>query len=233
MPRSRQQRRARDRRPRRVRRSGSRLFATSMVVIVMGGLFAAYVFRSNPPPITRGAIAGEHWHAAYRIYICGQRVTNYPQVHGEVHSHGDGFMHIHPSTPPFSGNNANVGAFLRTYETTIGLAPNGDRMLVFPDGTRYEDGDRCPDDKRYEIEVLQNGDEVDGDPALVIPHDGDEVVIRFGPEGDEPLPNPYAKTKGIPDAGFGQDRPAVEGAEPTAPAAPPEATAGATPEASP
>lgn len=207
MPRTRQQRRAHARRPRAPRRYGSRIFATMMVLLVVGGLGFAYFLRENPPPITRGAIVGEHWHASYRIYICGKRVTNYPTLEGEIHSHGDGFMHIHPATQPFANENANVGVFLRHYETLIGSQPNGKRMLVFPDGTRYEDGDECPDGKKYNLEVLNKGEEIEGDPAAFTPHEGDQIVIRFGPEGDETIPNPYAKAKGLPDPGLGPDRP--------------------------
>src|SRR5207302_1344774 len=121
MPKTRQQRRAHGRRPApRRKRSGTTLFAASMIALVAAGGAAAYVSVKHPPPLTRGASVGEHWHATYKIFICGERVTNYPTVEGEIHSHGDGFMHIHPATEPFAGPNANVGNFLRLYETTLG-----------------------------------------------------------------------------------------------------------------
>lgn len=203
-----------------------------MVVLIAGGLFAAYMFRENPPEITRGAIVGEHWHASYRIYICGKRVTNFPTLEGEVHSHGDGFMHIHPATPPFANENATLGAFLRLYETIIGQQPDGKRVLVFPGGTRIEDGSECPDGKTHDIEVLNKGEEIELDPALFTPHEGDEIVIRFGPEGEEPLPNPYAAAKGLPDPGFGREAPVNDTGQPE-PEPPPEAPPAASPGASP
>jgi hypothetical protein len=43
---------------------------------------------------------------------------------------------------------------------------------------------------------------VKGDPSAFIPHDGDAIVIRFGPEGEDPLPNPYSRAKGLEDPGL-------------------------------
>jgi hypothetical protein len=110
-------------------------------------------------------------------------------------------MHIHPGTPQFAGPNANLGAFLRLYETGIGLLPNGKRTLIFPDGTSYKDGGRCPrSKKRYNIEVSNKGKAIKGDPAAYTPHDGDAVVIQFGPRGEKIFANPYAKAKNLPQS---------------------------------
>jgi hypothetical protein len=167
-----------------------------IVVLALG--FAGIVYsRANPPPLTRGASAGEHWHASYKIFICGQRLANYPSVEGEVHSHGDGFMHIHPSTIAATGVNASFGTFLRLYETSFSQE-SGKTSLVLPDGKTYKDGDRCPDGKKQNWVMLNKGKEVDGDPSLFIPHDGDQITMRFGKEGKKIMPNPYAEQKGLP-----------------------------------
>lgn len=211
MPKTRQQRRAERRRPGKRRRAGSRLFLASMIVLVVGGGAAIYYFRANPPPLTRGAIAGEHWHAQYQIHICGQRMTNYPTVEGEIHSHADGFMHIHPSTQQFSGTGANLGAFLNLYETSIGRLPNGKMTLIFPNGKRYTDGDRCPDKKQHKVVVENKGEPIEGDPILFLMHEGDRITIRFGPEAKDTtdtILNAYAEAKGLPDPGLGTDTPA-------------------------
>jgi hypothetical protein len=207
MPPTRQQRRAKERSPLRKKRRGALAFLVFILLLLFGGGWLVTLFRSNPAPVTRGASAGEHWHASYRIYICGKRMANYPTVEGELHSHGDGFMHIHPSTPAFAGNNASLGTFLRLYETNIGVLPNGKRFLTFPDGTSYKDGDRCPGSKkRYNLELLNKGKKIEGDPSLFLPHEGDAIDIRFGPEGEKPFPNPYAKEKGLQQPGTGNQR---------------------------
>jgi hypothetical protein len=201
-----------------------------MVALVAVGGGLAYVSVKHPPPLTRGAAVGEHWHATYKIFICGRRVTNYPTVEGEIHSHGDGFMHIHPATEAFAGANANIGNFLRLYETTLGRLPNGKTELRFPDGSHFTDGDTCPTDhKHYDIVVTNKGKKVKGDPGLYTPHDGDLIVIRFGPEGKGLLPNPYSFVHHIPDAGIAgtrvpSDLTPPSTPVPTAPAAKPTAS---------
>ena len=212
MPTTRQQRRAKARSPLRQRRRGAITFLVFILLVLFGGGYLVTLFRTNPPPITRGASVGEHWHASYRIYVCGNRLTNFPNVEGEIHSHGDGFMHIHPATQQFSGNNASLGTFLRLYETGIGVLPDGKRALIFPDGTSFKDGGKCPgSNERHEVQVLNKGEEIEGDPAAFIPHEGDAIVIRFGPEGETPIPNPYAREKGLQDPGVQQgDRPAPD-----------------------
>lgn len=211
MPRTRQQRRAKARSPLKQRRRGGVAFLVFILLILFGGGYLVTLFRTNPPPLTRGASVGEHWHASYRIYICGRRVTNYPSIEGEIHSHGDGFIHIHPATPQFSGDNATLGSFLRLYETGVGEV-SGKTTLIFPDGTRYQDGGRCPGSReRQNLEVLNKGEPIEGDPGSFLPHEGDAIVIRFGNEGERPFPNPYSQTKGLPDAGVGpDDRPAPD-----------------------
>jgi hypothetical protein len=204
MPKTRQQKRAHVRRPAPKRkRSSSGLFAGTMIALIIGGGAAAYVSVKHPPPLTRGAAVGEHWHATYRIYICGLRMTNYPTVEGEIHSHGDGFIHIHPATQAFAGPNANLGNFLRLYETTLGRLPNGKTQVRFPDGLNFTDGDACPNDhKHYDVVLTNKGKKVKGDPGLYTPHDGDQLVLSFGPEGTKLLPNPYSLVHHIPDAGI-------------------------------
>lgn len=213
---TRQQRRAQSRAPLRRKRRGGTTFWLVMLALLLGGGVLVAVSKTNPPPLVRGAIAGEHWHASLKMFICGKRVTNFPTVEGELHSHADGFLHIHPSTEAATGDRANLGTFLATYETTFAADAEGKRVLSFPDGTSYSDGDRCgKDPERQEFAFTNKGRDVAGDPSSFIPHNGDAIEIRFGPQGKGTLPNPYAKAKGIPDPGVaGGDEPAPDGGSP-------------------
>jgi hypothetical protein len=209
MPKSRQQLRARSRSPIQQRRRGARVFLVLMLLVLLGGGGLIALFRANPPPLTRGASVGEHWHASYKIFICGKRVSNYPTVEGEIHSHSDGFMHIHPSTPAASGENASFRTFLLLYETSLSRNEKGKNQLTFPDGTKYTDGDRCPNDhKRYDLTLKNKGKEFHGDLGSFLPHNGDALVLAFGPEGKKTMPNPYSKVKGVKDVGRGSGTPA-------------------------
>jgi hypothetical protein len=175
-----------------------------MTVIVVGGVGLIVYSLANPPPLTRGAAVGEHWHAKYAVFICGKRMSNWPTVEGQLHTHSDAFIHIHPHDPSGSGDLANLGTWLRTYETTLTQDEKGKRELTFPDGESFKDGDRCPGDKKqYKIEGRNNGKLIEGDLSLFLPHNGDSIEITFGPKGKKTMPNPYAEAKGLPDPGAG------------------------------
>ena len=228
---TRQQRRARSRAPLKRKRRGSLGFVLFLTALVVGGSALIAYLRFNQPPLTRGAIAGEHWHASLKINICGEQVTNFPNVEGEIHSHGDGFMHIHPSTPAASGDLASVGTFLSLYETSLSRDDKGRTTLAWPDKTSYTDGDRCKNDKKkYTWEATIKGKEFDGDPGTILPHNGDAIVLQFGPKpksAKDLMPNPYAKAKGLPDPGVANsDAPVNDGAAPAQPEVPVPATSG-------
>ncbi len=153
-------------------------------LVLFGGLGVALV-RENPPERTRGAIIGEHWHASYRAELCGRILAPFPFVEGDIHSHNDGQVHIHPTSQATAGDNANLNAFFMTYESFLGEMPTGERAIVLPDGTRFMDGDECPDGDTHELEVLVNGRAIDGNPGHHVVHDGQEIIVRFGPEPDD------------------------------------------------
>ncbi len=222
-PKTRQQRRAKSRSPLKRKGRGARTFMFFMMVVLFGGSGLIYLARANPPPLTRGASAGEHWHANYKIYICGRQMTNFPTPPGEygLATHSDAFVHLHPTSAAESGDQANLATFLRTYETSIGTDAKGKRQLAFPpvptgERNAYADGDSCSkkDKKKHEIVVTNKGKQVEGDPGDFILHDGDALEIRFGKKGKKPLLNPYSLSKGIPDVGFGGDKPAPDGGAP-------------------
>lgn len=50
-----------------------------------------------------------HWHADYVIEICGRELPPEPYSRGDVHTHGEGRIHVHPSTPRSSGGNGQSG----------------------------------------------------------------------------------------------------------------------------
>lgn len=190
---TRQLRRARKRAPKKKKRRGTAVFTASMLAILLaGGAAAAFfptLFRTEGPP--RGAAVGEHWHAVYAIELCGKRLEPYPFVEDDVHTHGDGQIHLHPNTQAFAGENANLGAFFRTVESRIGVNADGNRFFVLPDGARYTASEACEKGgEPRELEVFVNGEAVDGDPSAYLPQEGDEILIRFGPQATEMMENP-------------------------------------------
>jgi hypothetical protein len=197
---TRQQRRAKARAPLKKKRRGSFAFVMILTAMLILGGFAAAVFRAKPQPITRGAIAGDHWHADYRIEICGKKLQPYPTVEGQIHTHGDGRIHIHPSSAEFANQNANLRAFFTTVETELGRT-SGKNFIRFPNGQKFEDGNTCPPStKPQKLEVTVNGKTVQGDPGLLVMHDKDIIVVRFGPKavGEQTSQNPLATASPTP-----------------------------------
>lgn len=177
--------------------------AAILALLLAGGAAVSLLPRQTGGP--QGAVIGDHWHAAYRIEVCGKRLAPFPHVEGQIHTHGeDGQIHIHPNTQTQARENANLGAFFLSIESGIGELTTGERFLNLSDGSRYVDGDTCPgSDVPQELTVLagEPGEEsrVDGNPAAYLPQDGGSVVVRFGPPATEETANPLAEEEATPE----------------------------------
>jgi hypothetical protein len=158
---SRAQMRAKYRKPRR--KGSSRWFyallATIIVLGVAGVIFlrpdtsAANVAPAPSDPAT-GA-PGDHWHTAFGVNICGQWLANpptfetstsNPNVRVGIHTHGDGYIHIHPFTRSEGGHNATLGRFFGyggwgVSDTSVDAwtGPAAD-----PTKKSWSNGDKCP-----------------------------------------------------------------------------------------
>ncbi len=62
-----------------------------------------------------GPFINDHWHAAYAIFVGGERQPNIPTFTGpeEIHTHGDGIIHMHPFIPAGEGEGASLASFFR------------------------------------------------------------------------------------------------------------------------
>jgi hypothetical protein len=163
---SRAQIRARTRKNRPGRSSG--LFYALIAVIVIGGsvglALASSESHSNsaasggtPPQAgdpTSGT-PGDHWHTAFGVNICGQWLPNpptfetaadNPNVRVGIHTHGDGYIHIHPFTSSEAGHHATLGLFLSyggwsVSDTSISTWTGPDAN---PGKKDWSNGDKCP-----------------------------------------------------------------------------------------
>jgi hypothetical protein len=148
-------------------------------------LVAAAVVALLPAPTSRpgasgaGPRVGDHWHAILVITMCGEVQPPLAEFGGEVHTHGDGLVHIHPSTPQWAGANANLERFFA--QTGILLTTES---LQLPGGRLYRNGDLCADGSAGQVRVFLNDGPV-SDLRAVVPRDGDLVRVEFL-AGDEP-----------------------------------------------
>ena len=122
--------RSKYRKPKR-RRSGSFGWNVAIAVVVIVGVVAVVLTRgggdsagSGPPRAADAPanVAGDHWHAALDVNICGEWLepapafekpfdSPNPVANAGIHSHGDGLIHIHPFVVSEEGNNATIGKF--------------------------------------------------------------------------------------------------------------------------
>lgn len=119
-----------------------------------------------------------HWHAPFSIQVCGMEHPPLPYSNGDIHTHGQGQIHIHPESPSTAGKNANLSAFFESIGGTI-----TQNKLSLPPLLSKENGDRCEEGGKGKLNVYVNGSKVDNVTEFV-PRNGDKVIIYFGP----PLP---------------------------------------------
>ena len=138
------------------------------MVIVVAVLVAIVGSQPSGPSI------GDHWHVPFKIVVCGERLPPLPQSAGDIHTHGDDVVHIHPDSSATSGRNATIAAFLNSAAVRV-----TDTSITFGSKT-LTNGDRCVDGRAGAVTVLINGKPT---PTFlsVVPKDGDQIDIRFEP----------------------------------------------------
>ena len=140
-----------------------------------------------------GPAVGDHWHAAYGVYVCDDLLPPEPESEDPtgIHTHGDGVVHIHPFVEQASGADATFGVFLRGTEVEV-----GDGELT-AGGETWSDGDDCGGEPgtvqvaRWEDATAGGApDDVQaGADGLRFREDGEAYTIAFVPEGAEiPVP---------------------------------------------
>src|SRR6476469_5448461 len=133
----------------RTRRGSSSLLWPGLMALVVGLGSAGIVYsldqrqpdNTRPLPAANG-VAGDHWHAALGVDICGTFAPNVPDSGTDplgIHTHGDGVVHIHP----FSGVSSGKRAILQIFFDTTGLKVNASEIKLTTDPTTHKNGDKC------------------------------------------------------------------------------------------
>jgi hypothetical protein len=218
--------RSKYRKPQR-RRGGSLGWNIAIAVVVIVGVTAIVLLRgqstsdggSGPPRAVDQAanVAGDHWHTALNINICGEWLDNAPAfekpadnpngvANAGIHSHADGLIHTHPFVPAEQGTNATIGKFFQyggwgLSSDSIDLGgniatntpPQWPGPKSDPKKTSWSNGDVCPFGKykgqKVELRWAVDGKEQHGNPADHHQQDGETVAIYMLPKGAE-LPFP-------------------------------------------
>ncbi len=178
-------------------------FPAAIVAIVILGVGLIAFARESQPGGGSPAL-GEHWHAAYGIYVCDRWVQNVPDRGPDtlgIHTHEDGLIHIHPFLAGAAGRSATLGKFfdqtgLKVTDSSITLPP-GD---VFGERT-YKNGEtKCGDkDGRVIMAYWEDAQTAGGEPDDVrtsniggehFEKDLGAFTIAFLPEGVDEIPAP-------------------------------------------
>lgn len=207
------------------RKSGALGFGIVIAAIMVLGIGGIIASRGGDDTQAGsvGPNIGDHQHAAFGVNICGQWKGNTPQYEAPtgIHSHGDGFIHMHPFSRAGANDNATVGLFMKQAGESISQT-----AIKLSDGTDLSNGDECPnlDNKPGKVRWSVNGEEQAGNPAEYVPNDLDVVALAFLPEGED---------IGVPPVARGGQSPSdIPGApqqqQPTTPATPQPETAPTT-----
>ena len=163
-------------------RKGSLGFSIAIAAIVVLGVAGIALSRSGGggSDTGPGAKIGDHWHATFGVNLCGTWQANTPTYEAAtgVHSHGDGFMHIHPFSAAGAGKNATVGLFLKQAGDKVSTTEVDFAGQKMKNGATCDNLDKKPGELRWSV----NGVEKTGDPAGYAPADRDVVAIAFLPK---------------------------------------------------
>jgi hypothetical protein len=205
------------------RKSGSMAFGVIITAIVIAGVAGIALSRSSGSPANQsGPGIGDHWHAALGVNVCGSWKPNTPQYESPtgIHSHGDGFIHMHPFSRAGANQNATVGLFLKQAGEKV-----SDREIKLADGTDMKNGEVCKnlDNQKGKVRWSVNGKERTGDPAEFVAKDRDVVALAFLPDGTDIGTPPVARGGAVPSD--------VPGAQPQVPITPTPPDSTPSPEA--
>lgn len=183
---------------------GPGLFVISLGLILVAGI-AAVVFFATSRESNIGVAPeanDDHWHSAYLIHNCGSDlpVTGVFENPAGLHTHGDGLLHIHPSNPSASGNNATLGEYFASYDAqlTDDLFRSG-FSDVFP--TEMSEADGCNGEEAIlQLAVWHNAFDETQEPEIITENladyrfdtAGEALTLALLPEGAE-IPRPPAE----------------------------------------
>lgn len=201
-------------------------FPAALVLIAVLGV-GLVVFARGTNPGTGDPQLGDHWHAAYGIYVCDRWVAAVPDRGPDslgIHTHEDGLIHIHPFLAGATGDAATLGKFfdqtgVEVSDSSITL-PSGDPF----EGRKYVNGETTCGGKEARVVTAYWADAMTADstdPTDVrtsnisgerLANDGGAYTIAFlPPDADIPPPLTAAQIQELGAVDGGQDAP-IEGA---------------------
>lgn len=186
----------------RTKRGSSSLgWPIAMALVVVLGTAGIVYSRDQRQPDTSAPRIGDHWHGALGFDICGAFAANLPEppdaMSGPgIHTHGDGLVHIEPSSARATGSNARLGVLLDAIQ---GLDVSSGEIDL-PDQDPKRNGMECdgrPAVVRTKIwaspSPTEEGEVYNGDPSDIRLRDNQLITIAFLPD-DAEIPRPPSES---------------------------------------
>ena len=167
-------------------------------IVIVLGIIGVVLSRGGGDDSTGPPTLTDHWHEAYGIDLCGKWAADLPQqVHSGIHTHGDGLIHVEPTTHQETGKNANVGKFVKDFGQ--GLVISQSEIRVPGSKVVWKDGGKCGS-KKASVRIYFWKNVTDKKPKLLTGslssmhiEDNSVIVFAFLPEGETPdLPQSVA-----------------------------------------
>lgn len=186
---------------RTARGRGSLLWPGVLTITVVLGTFLIFYSREqNQTSVDRlPPQRGDHWHAAYGVYLCDKFVDPVADQNDPlgIHTHADGVIHVHPKAAASSGENATLGVFMDAVKAKVTSSE-----IKIPGEKTMKNGDKCGNKEgRVEARTWNKGAPADdegklvaGNPADMRLLDNQLVTIAFVPEGTKVPQPPSAPT---------------------------------------
>jgi hypothetical protein len=212
----------------KVRFQGGTLFPAMVVGVLLVGLITIFYARqSRPDPGSFPPQVGDHWHAAYGMYVCDGWLPKLTGTQEEtvtdastgaesyvnddfgstgIHSHADGVVHYHPYSAKAVGKRAKIGVFLDVYDVEV--SSDELKLPASQGGDVYNVDEFQCDGKDVEIKVVAWDSYTDTGKGqtyitdltdVAIKNDGMVFVIAVVPVGTDVSMPPWAKE--LPELG--------------------------------
>jgi hypothetical protein len=184
---------------RTARGRGSLVWPGVLTLTVVLGTSLIFYSRAQNQSITDNLAPkrGDHWHAAYAFYVCDKflpPITDQTDPLG-VHTHGDGVIHVHPTSIASSGKNATFARFMEAVKGKVSTSE-----IKVPGQKTMKNDMKCGK-KQGRVEARTwaagaststDGKIVLGNPADIRLADRELITIAFVPSGTKVPPPPSA-----------------------------------------
>jgi hypothetical protein len=146
-------------------------------VVIVGVLLVVLSFGGGDDPDLQPRV-GEHWHAAYGVYVCDAFLPPLSDVADKVgiHTHQDGLMHIHPFQASAAGKR---GANIQTFAEAVGMTVTDTSFSA--SGVSQENGDKCGDEEGT-VKLLTWDSPSDDSPTEIT-----EDIAKYSPRADDTM----------------------------------------------